>query len=201
MKVVACYLLSNLETPNFGCFIDSAGILDYVFRKLDSILYTWRTCFQWKTAVEKKKIESNVIVDMGTVPFTESVFFLFLTAIQKCLQKSLEKTSNVADFSKNKPADDTHNLLNIWLFRGMYFCFNTLCTPWLWVRSLWAWTRVHGNLGAIERWNQLPVKCKPLCSINTKHSLTWVLHRQIWGGFLNFSWHDRVSWAILLHTP
>lgn len=41
MKAVACYLLSNLEAPNFGCFIDSVGILDYVFRKLDSILYTW----------------------------------------------------------------------------------------------------------------------------------------------------------------
>lgn len=54
LKVVTCYLLSNLETANFGCFLDSAGILDYVFRKLNSVLYTWRICFQWKTAVEKK---------------------------------------------------------------------------------------------------------------------------------------------------
>lgn len=79
---------------------------------------------------KKKKIESNVFVDMGTVPFRESVFYLFLAAIQKCLQKSLEKTSNVADFSQKKPADDVHNvlvicrLLNIWLHRGI--CFNTL---------------------------------------------------------------------------
>lgn len=33
----------------------------------------------------KKKIESNVVVDMGTVPLTESVFFSFLAAIQKSL--------------------------------------------------------------------------------------------------------------------
>lgn len=51
---------------------------------------------------------------MGTVPFRESVFYLFLAAIQKCLQKSLEKTSNVADFSQKKPADDAHNVLVIY---------------------------------------------------------------------------------------
>lgn len=51
------YLLSNLETPQFGCFIDSADILDYVFRKLDSFLYTWRTCFQWKASVGGKKLK------------------------------------------------------------------------------------------------------------------------------------------------
>ena len=79
LKVVTCYLLSNLETCNFGCFIDSAGIPDYVFRKLNSILYTWRTCFQWKTAVEKKL---KAMLSLIWEPYLSRNLFSFSSLLQ-----------------------------------------------------------------------------------------------------------------------
>lgn len=116
LRVATCYLLSNLEASNVGCFIDGAGILDDVFRKF---IYVKNLLAMWKKHWRQCYCSA----------FTESIFFLFPVAIH---WKSLEKSGNLVDFSQDRCADYVHNtlvichFLNIWLGTGICFYLNTL---------------------------------------------------------------------------